>query len=411
MFRGNPAHTGAYAGAAVEHPPRVVWRFHTGGRIFGSPAITGGTAYVGSTDGFLYAVDLASGTARWKAKTDARVTSTPAVADGRVYAGSYDGRFYAFDAGTGRLVWSFQTGGERRFSARHLHGFPPDSEVMPDPFDLYLSSPTVWQGVVYFGSGDGRVYALDAGTGRARWSFPTGDVVHASPAVADGKVYVGSWSGDFYALTADSGRLVWRFAGGRDPEIHNQVGFQSSAAVVDGVVYVGGRDAHLYALDAATGRRRWAFGTDGAWVISSPAVRDGRVYFGTGDTRRFIALDARTGAARFSRPFAWYLFASPALAGGMAYVGGWDGKLTAVDLASGMVAWTFQTQGSRRHLAEFTRADGSMRLRPEGAEVFYDELVTAVTRSFSMGSFLASPVVVDGTIYVGSTDGDLYALR
>jgi len=146
-------------------------------------------------------------------------------------------------------------------------------------------------------------------------------------------------------------------------------------------------------------------------VISSPAVVGGRVYFGTGDSRRFIALDARTGAAVGSWPFNWYLFASPALAGGLAYVAGWDGKLTAIDLATRKPVWTWQTDASRQHLAEFSKPDGSMRLRPEGSDPFYDELVTAVTRSFSMGSLLSSPVVVDGTLYIGSADGDLYALR
>lgn len=411
MFRGGPAHTGVYAGPAVRRSPRVLWRFHTAGRVLGSPAIAGGAAFIGSTDGFIYAVEAATGALRWKARTGGRVTSSPAVAGGRVFAGSYDGLVYALDAATGKVAWTFRTGGERRFAGRHLHGFPPDSETMPDPFDVYLSSPTVWRGTVYVGSGDGNIYALNAADGRMQWSYRTGGVVHSSPAVDGGTVYVGSWDGNLYALDAATGRLVWRFPTGQDPDIHNQVGIQSSPAVVGGVVYFGCRDAHVYAVDARTGRRRWAVGTDGAWVITSPAVHEGRVYIGTGDSHRFLALDAGTGAVRGTWPFTWYLFASPALAGGMAYVGGWDGKLTAMDLATGRSAWTFQTDSSRRHLAEFVKPDGSMRLRPEGSEVFYDELVTAVTRSFSMGSFLSSPVLADGTLYIGSTDGDLYALR
>lgn len=410
-FRGGPSHPGHYPGAGPQTPPRIVWHFHTGGRVFGSPAIEGTTVYIGSTDGNVYALDRASGALRWKAVTGGRVTSTPAVAGGRVYVVSYDGKLYALDAGTGVVAWTFRTGGERRFAARHLHGFAPDAESMPDPFDVYLSSPAVWRDLVLFGSGDGHVYALDAGTGRLRWSFLTGDVVHASPAVANGIVYIGSWDGWLYALDAAKGTLVWKLRTGQDEDIHNQVGFQSSAAVVDGVVYVGCRDAHLYAVDARTGARRWAYSTGGAWVIASPAVVAGRVYFGTGDSRRFIALDARTGAAVASWAFNWYLFASPALAGGMAYVPGWDGKLTAIDLTTRKPVWTWQTEASRAHLAEFSRPDGSMRLRPDGSDPFYDELVTAVTRSFSMGSLLSSPVVADGTLYIGSADGDLYALR
>ena len=102
-------------------------------------------------------------------------------------------------------------------------------------------------GKVYFGSGDGNVYAVDAKSGVLQWKFATGDVVHASPAVVNGMVYIGSWDGRLYAIDAASGQQKWAFEGGKDPAIHNQVGFQSSAAVVDGTVYVGSRDAHVYA--------------------------------------------------------------------------------------------------------------------------------------------------------------------
>ena len=411
MFRGGLAHAGQYPGPGLRSSPSVLWRFHTGGRIFASPAVVDSTVYIGSTDGNVYALATGRGTLRWKTQTGGRVVSSPAVVGARVYVGSYDGKLYALDKATGAVAWTFRTGGERRFAGRHLHGFPPDAETMPDPFDVYLSSPVVWQGLVIFGSGDGRIYALSAETGQVRWSYRTGDVVHASPAVADGVVYIGSWDGYLYALEAATGKLAWRFATGQDPDIHNQVGFQSSPAIADGVVYVGCRDAHLYAVDARTGKQRWAYSTQGAWVISSPAVAAGRVYFGTGDSRRFVVLDARTGAEVATWPFNWYLFSSPALTGEVGYTGGWDGKLTGIDLVTRKILWTWQTEASRRHLAEFSKPDGSMRLRPEGSDPFYDELVTAVTRSYGMGSLLSSPVIVDGVLYIGSTDGNLYALR
>lgn len=124
-------------------------------------------------------------------------------------------------------------------------GIQPKYQTIPDPYDIYLSSPVVGDGGVYFGSGDGNVYGLDARTGELRWKFKTGDVVHASPALAGGTVFVGSWDSYFYAIDARSGREKWRFHGGEDELIHNQVGFQSSPAVVDGVVYTGCRDAQL----------------------------------------------------------------------------------------------------------------------------------------------------------------------
>ena len=91
------------------------------------------------------------------------------------------------------------------------------------------TAPTVADGVVYMGSNDHRVYALDAATGSELWSFATGDVVVSVPTVADG------------------------------------------------VVYVGSNDNHLYALDADTGEKLWSYYT-GAWVRYSPTVSGGMVY-------------------------------------------------------------------------------------------------------------------------------------
>ena len=254
MFRNDPGHSGYYAGG-VAQLHGVAWKFHTKGEVNSSPAIVHGVVYVGSNDGNLYAIDQRTGSQKWAFQTKGRVPSSPAVANGLVYFGSYDGNFYAIDAGSGKLAWKFPTPGERRFAGTHLHGSIPMGETMPDPFDMYLSSPVLLNGAVYFGSGDGNVYALDAATGSLKWKFQTGDVVHSSPAIADGRVFVGSWDSYLYALDATTGKELWRFKTGEDADTHNQVGIQSSPTVADGVVYFGCRDSNLYAVDAVTGKR------------------------------------------------------------------------------------------------------------------------------------------------------------
>jgi outer membrane protein assembly factor BamB len=260
-FRGDPQHSGVYAGHGLAKYNKVKWKFHTNGEVVSSPAVVNDTVYFGSADRYLYAVGLNDGVLRWKFQTQSRISSSPAVAAGVVFFGSYDGNFYAVDANTGKLRWKFATAGERRYSATHLHGAQPVTETMPDPFDVYLSSPAIANGVVYFGSGDDNVYALNADTGALRWKVKTGDVVHASPAIWNGNVYVGSWDSYFYAIDAATGKTRWRFKTGDDLKIHNQVGIQASAAVVGGVVYFGSRDSHLYAVDAVTGQKKWAFST------------------------------------------------------------------------------------------------------------------------------------------------------
>ncbi len=410
MFRGNLQHTGVYDAAGVPRFSKVKWKFHTHGFVISSPTVASDTAYVGSTDGNLYAVDLANGTQKWKFATKARVTSSPAVSGGLVYFPSYDGTFYAVDATTGKLSWQFKTAGERRFSATHLHGIQPEAEAMPDPFDFYLSSPAVWNGAVYFGSGDGNVYALDAASGALKWKFHAGDVVHASPAIADGVLFIGSWDSYFYALDAATGAEKWRFKTGEDPQIHNQVGIQSSAAVADGTVYFGCRDSNFYAVDARSGQKKWVFNNKGSWVITSPAVQGGKVYFGTSDTALFYALDAATGTQLSSVKFTWPMFASPAIASSVIYAANEDGKLTAIDLATQKPVWEFQTDGSRQNLATFAKPDGGPNYAAVFTEDFYENMVIGVNKMLTVGMILSSPVVVDDAIYFGSTDGNLYAL-
>src|ERR1700733_1610330 len=403
-FRGDPQHRGVYDSSAIMKFNRVKWKFQTKGMVFSSPAVVGGVIYVGSNDRNLYAVDLSSGTEKWKFATKGRITSSPAVADGVVYFVSYDSSLYAVSVADGKLKWKFQTGGERRYAETHLHGSQPVAETMPDPFDFYLSSPVVWNGAVFFGSGDGNIYSLNAASGELNWKFKTGDVVHAAPAIADGTLFIGSWDSYFYALDAMTGKEEWRFKTDEDPEIHNQVGIQSSAAVVDGIVYFGCRDSNFYAVDAKTGLKKWAFSNQGSWVIGSPAVADGVVYFATSDSGLFHALDAKTGTSVFSLNFqGWPMFSSPAIAGNMLYIGSHSGRLFAIDRIAGKLAWTFQTDESIRSGPTYTKADGTPQYAAAFSSDFYDDMIIGVDRMLHIGAILSSPIVVDQVLYVGSS--------
>lgn len=411
-FRGNPQHTGVFASAGIPVLSGIKWQFHTNGMVISSPIVVSNTIYIGSTDHCLYALHADTGALKWKFKTDARVTSSPSVALGKIYFGSYDGNFYAIDASSGQLSWKFSTGGERRFAAKHLHGSNPAAETMPDPFDFFLSSPVIWQGAAYFGSGDGNVYALDAASGKLKWKFHTGDVVHASPAIADGILYLGSWDSYFYALDAATGQEKWRFRTGEDPDIHNQVGIQSSAVVVDGTVYFGCRDSNLYALDARSGQKKWSFNNKGSWVIGSPAVANGRLYFATSDSGQVHVLDASSGASLFSLSSnKWPMFSSPAVAGDLLYIGSHEGKLLAVDLKAQKLAWTFQTEASKQNGPALTKPDGTPKYEAAFDGDFYDDMVAGVKKMLTVGAILSSPAVADGVIYFGSTDGNVYAVH
>ena len=411
MFRGGPDHSGVYTSARTPTLGSVAWKYKTGAKILSSPLVFGETVFVGSGDRNLYAIERASGTLRWKFETGGAINSSPAYLDGTVFVVSLDGRLYAVDAATGREKWKFATKGERRFTAPGIHGAMPRTELMADPFDVFLSSPAIANGLVYFGSGDNNVYAVDAATGAERWKFTTGNVVHASPAVSNGVVYVGSWDRNLYALDAGSGKEIWRFQTGNDTTIYNQVGIASSAAVAGGIVFFGCRDGHFYAVDATSGKEKWSHDNKMGWVIASPAVKNGAVYFPTSDGTRFKALDAATGALKYSIENKAVSFSSPAIVNDVVYFGSSEGRLSALDLRTGAMKAQFETDGFKANSPQYIDDKGRIKSGSLYPERTLDGLIIGLNRMFTLGSILSSPVVADGVLYVGSTDGNLYALR
>ena len=120
------------------------------------------------------------------------------------------------------------------------------------------SSPVVVDGVVYVGSNDDNLYAVDASDGSEIWSFSTGGNVYSSPVVVDGVVYVGSYDDNLYAVDASDGSEIWSYSTG------NSV--YSSPVVVDGVVYVGSNDNSLYAVDAVERFARLYIADEYGWI-------------------------------------------------------------------------------------------------------------------------------------------------
>ena len=154
-----------------------------------NPRPTNGRArllsYVGSRDYNLYALDARTGRLRWKFfDTDSWIVSSPAVSGGTIYVGGSDShRFYAIDERTGAKMWEYHA-----------------------PSNVF-TSPAVSGDTVYFGCGDiyrskspGYVFALDAGTGKERWQFKVEGNVYSSPVLDGGVLYFGSEDGNLYAL-------------------------------------------------------------------------------------------------------------------------------------------------------------------------------------------------------------------
>ena len=230
----------------------IKWSYPTGDSIYSSPALAqDSTLYIGSDDGYLYALNR-TGTLIWRFQTGGAVFSSPTVGDdGTIYVGSNDNYLYAINP-DGTQKWSYLTG------------------------DNVFSTPALnHSGIVYIGSNDGQLYAITP-EGNTEWITFLGGWV-CPPAIGpDNTIYVGAgdinWTsltqsaGQFYALEPQNGAIKWQAA----------LNIFSRAAIgSDGTVYTASTNGNIYALNPDTGEEIWRYSTDGP-IISCPKVlRDG----------------------------------------------------------------------------------------------------------------------------------------
>ena len=201
----------------------LIWSYQTGFEV-SSPAVADGIVYVGSlfNHGAMFALNASTGAKMWSYQADGDIYSSPVVAGSAVYFGSTNGTVYDLNASAGTEIWSYQTSGEIVSSpavdsgvvyigstgltgAFYALNAASGTELWYVPLATELSSPSIADGVVFVGSMDGNLYALNVSTGSAAWSYQTMDFIYSSPSVADGTVYFGSADGIVYAIN-DAGR-------------------------------------------------------------------------------------------------------------------------------------------------------------------------------------------------------------
>ena len=264
---------------SLDPPLREAWSVDTHALIEFPPAIAGGIGYVVNKFGNAKAVRLSDRKVLWERISDPRDAGTPTdvtgpvVHDGVVFFAYFDGRLVAVDAKTGKPKWT-----------TNLHS-------------SLESSPIVVGDTLYIGDDKTNVVSLRASDGKILWQFNSPGAIKASPSYHDGRVYVADYEGAMFCLEAATGRPVWRTNTTKVPPF-GEGGFYSSPAISFGRVYAARDDGTVFAFDLGNGGVDWTFATHN-FIYGSPAVAKvpgtpPSVYIGSYD-ERFYALNALTG--------------------------------------------------------------------------------------------------------------------
>ncbi len=355
------------------------WTYQTNGAIYGSARLDNGTVFIGSCDGKMYALEAKNGDVTWEYQTNTDYTplpilSTPALDQDAIYFGTMSNHFYAVNISNGSLVWNNK---EIVSFAQSNPDIISSPALVPQPGDA--------ESLLFFGATDGTMLEHNTANGLQNTIAVNGSIT-VSPAVdqTNKNIFFGDWSGRVYSYSYASGFLSytpdWQFPSQEQSPLSGRI--LSSPALHQGRVYFGGGnayngtaiqpgDTHLYCLDAANGTQIWKHEFGGS-LVASPVIQDDRLYIGCLDNTIYcldISSDTPSEPWTFSTGDA--VHSTPLVVNGRLYCGSNDGYLYCLDAETGQKLWRLKTRGQ----------------------------------------VVSSPKYADGRIYFGSTDGVIYCVE
>lgn len=379
--------------------------------------------------------------------------SNPVLADGILFVGSADGAVYALDPKTGEPKWRFQTGESLSpaTSGPQVITMPRGSS-MNDQINAGViaaeeqakkqrtegirrvdMTPAVGNGMVFIGAGDNVFYAIDAATGKKKWSYAAGSGMACSnytscpkpaPVLKQGAVYLITEEG-LHALDAVTGNKKWLF---RSPE-----GMNNGTASVDAAGFVLGDDGlfvtatirrkgaalkrSVYALDPESGKEKWVADVDGIQDVSAPIRAEGLVFFSAeeslldnqnrvrqGRKATIYAIDKANGRTRW-KVSTEMEYGTPQLANsGNTIYFSTDKNLLALELETGRQLWSYHA----KEISPGFRADGQRLyvVTHKGSDIRPKETLHALALatgqeqwSQSLSGYISVDMIHDGVVY------------
>lgn len=366
-FHNDVAHNG-WTRASGPMDDMIAWRYNISSPIRSSPVVVGDRLFVGADDGKMYCFDKHNGSLLWTYQTGKVVTQgiidAATASYGKVFFGAKDHKLYALNGENGTLLWT--------------HGFSNwvDNTPIVENGTVYacsqiIHSTTNWEDVVC---------AFDESNGTIKWKTDLGCDIRSSPAFHDNVLFIGtgvdhyvSWLGGLIAVDAQNGSILWRYYPG---DGRQWTTVKTSPAVANGKVYFGIMNGTLLCVSEGNGTEIWR--CTGNYLQSSPTIYEGKVYITSSSGHQPVAisaLDMETGRYLWNYSVRDILnnptierISSPAIANGILYVGSIDGYFYALNATDGTLIWDYNIKTPME----------------------------------------SSPAVSDGLVYIGTLDGFLY---
>jgi outer membrane protein assembly factor BamB len=355
--------------------PGPTWQTKLGAPIYAPAAVRDGMAYVGTSGGMFYAISLTDGRFVWAFAAGRPVFGGAAAVGGALFFVCDNGFLFKLDRQTGKKIWSYDLG-DAAVSRILPHQVVANSGDFD--FDTSAPTPTVAEGAVYVGSGDGSVHAVDATSGKRIWRAPVKGKVRVTAIVDPTRVIVGTFDNLLYALDRKTGAELLKW------DSHGPI--VTTPALIDDKLIVGNRNGLLAALNFVSGALVWRAQLWGSSAESEAFPAGGSLFlFGSSDLRRVSLMDSKDGRVIWRTD-----------------VFGWAWPRPTLDANTVFVSTVGGSPYQMRHLGALSALDR------ETGKILWRWPMPEWPGSWTNG-FHAPPIVGENLVVVGGLDGSLYA--
>jgi outer membrane protein assembly factor BamB len=286
---------------------------------------------------------------QWEVMVDGELLCPPSTAYSKLYLGTSDGHLKVLDESDGQLLWEVEVGdsicatplieSQTAFvpTGNVLHAIALSNKTDKWTFtavgDL-RGSPVLFNDLIYVGSEDKHVYAIDKYDGTLEWSLKLDDVIASSASVSAKVVIIGTEAGTVYGIHRTEGEEEWQ------ADVGSSV---STAACISGsTAMVGTYGGRLHGIDVDDGELLWTFPHPAEPaldpILTTPVTNSGLVYFGSDG---LYCLEVRNGLKAWYHETGDTVRGSPAIVESYLVFGSYDGLVRCLDKNTGRVVWRF----------------------------------------------------------------------